>query len=148
MSEEKTNVYDPNPIDLELENLGKLGSNSLRPEDLTKPEVVTFLVQSQRIALFKLKKSEKELEELKKVNFNLNNVRENLRIKIAKHTEWAKISWMEIPISFLGGFSINRLTMSTSDSLGWVLLVLSLAILLIIRSANIRHKNQTSEESK
>lgn len=148
MSGNKTIVYDPNPIDLELEALGSIGVDGMDIKELASPETVRFLFHNQRVAHARLKLSEKQLTSLQNENVNLKRDRESLRIRVAKRYERDKITWLEIPISILSGFSINMLTIKFSDGVGWVLLIISIIMLLFLRGSHLftRDANNNSEE--
>jgi hypothetical protein len=140
--EDKPLIYDPNPLDLELEIFGSLSSGNLDVNDLAKPEVVRFLIHNQRISLTKLKQSEKQIDKLQKQNSELIENRENLRIQLAKRQEWDKATWLEIPISILSGFAINMLATNSSNGVGWFLLVISLVMLIFLRGVNLKNKSK------
>ena len=148
MNEDKPVVYDPNPLDLELEIFGDLSNNQLNLTELAKPETVRFLLHNQRIAIAKLKLAEKEKVALELKNTNLLEDRENLRIKLARREERRKITWFEIPTSVLSGFAINMLTKNFSDGIGWILLILSLIMLSFLRVNDIIQKSNSKEEIK
>jgi hypothetical protein len=142
LNDDKTVIYDPNPLDLELEIFGSFSSGNMDLKDLAKPEVVRFLVHNQRISLAKLKQSEKQIDSLQKQNSELIEHRENLRIQLAKRQEWDKATWLEIPISILSGFAINMLATNSSNGTGWLLLVMSLLMLIFLRVANLKNKSK------
>ena len=137
MNDEKTVVYDPNPIDLELELFNSIGIKGMNDSDLSKPETVRFLIHSQRIALSKLKLADNQIKELQFKNENLIEDREALRIAVAKKQERHKVTLLDIPISILSGFSINMLTNDISNGVGWILFIISLLMLIFLRGADI-----------
>lgn len=146
MNEDKTVIYDPNPLDIELEIFGSFSSGNMDINDLAKPEVVRLLIHNQRISLIKLKQSEKQIDNFQKQNSELMENRENLRIQLAKRQEWEKATWLEIPISILSGFAINMLATNSSNGTGWFLLIISLIMLIFLRGVNL--KNKSKDNSK
>jgi hypothetical protein len=142
MSETTETVYDSTEI--QLQALKESITKRLKPEDLTRPEVVQLILEREIVTLT-------ELKTYKDDNMGLLEQRENLRIELAKSEQREVITWIEVPISFLGGFAINLLTDNLRSGLGWILLVLSISILLILRLphiASLRRKDSKDGHKK
>jgi hypothetical protein len=128
-------VYDPTEV--QLKTLDSLGLESLKLTDLAKPQVVQLLIQQQLVLLTEVKAHKNDLTKLRDDNMKLRDDREEIRIKLAQSHEHENLSWIEIPISFLGGFAINILATDPKNGLGWTLLILSLCMLVFLRISNI-----------
>ena len=130
-------VYDPSPTDIELQAWENIGVEKMDISELAKPEVVQLLVHSLRMNLSKLKASENEIRNLRNDNTNLREERENLKIKIAKFQERIKSTWLQIPISLLGGFALNILVKDFKDGIGWILLIFCFIMLVFLRGSDV-----------
>lgn len=130
MSSNLPPLYDPNPIELQFLALDQISTKELQPTDLSTPEVVQLLVHNHRVTLAQLNVSENKVA-------NLQNENTQLKVDIAKHEGIMNSSWLEIPISMLSGFAINMLAADSQNGVGWFLLIMSLFMLIGLRSHQI-----------
>lgn len=141
-NEDKSITFDPEavqePADAQLQSLEQFGLGDLDPNKLATPEIVKLLIQNQRISILQYKSAKKKLDEVEQEKEDLVNLRESLRVKLAKKETVNSLIWLEIPISILSGFSINMLVSDYTEGLAWFLLILSLVMLVIIRIGNFK----------
>lgn len=136
MSDEKAITHDPSisdPTEAQLESITKMGFDDLDVKDLASPEMVKFLLFNYRNLLLQYKSADKDIEKLNKEKDELLQLKENLNVKLAEKNAHKELDWLEILISILSGYAINTLVINPSDSSGWIMLILSVAILLITR---------------
>lgn len=133
---ETERVYDS--IDLQLMALRETSDKNLNPADLATPEMVHFILQREVVHLTELKAQKTEIADLRNANSRLKGDRESLRIAVAQSGERETFSWIEIPVSILSGFAINKLTSDPKDGFGWVLLIMTIIILLFLRLPQLR----------
>lgn len=129
MGEPET-VYDP--TDIQIKNLLEYQAN-LNIKELATPEMVQMILQREFITLAELKTIKSNMNQMTVGNNALREEKEELRIELAKSQQREGITWIEIPVSILSGFSINMLTDNFSNGTGWFLLIVSLFILFILR---------------
>lgn len=115
MSEEV--IYDP--TEAQLKALDRLGLEEPKLDDLCNPTAVNLLIQQRRVNLMELMELKREQSRLLFANKKLRDDRENLRIELARSQERQSISWLEILVGIISGFSINLLTMDWKNSMGW-----------------------------
>lgn len=124
-------VYDS--TDIQLRELSDLVGEKLTPADLATPQIVQLILTQQMRNLSDLKAAKLEITELRETIGLQSGDHAELRIKLAASTERQRVLVLEIPIGFLSGFAISILTTSKfADPVGWILLVLSLAMLLLL----------------
>ncbi|MGQ9627324.1 MAG: hypothetical protein ACUVV0_10535 [Anaerolineae bacterium] len=133
MSEEV--IYDP--TEAQLKALDRLGLEEPKLDDLCNPTAVNLLIQQRRVNLMELMELKHEQSRLLIANEKLRDDRENLRIELARSQERQSISWLEILVGIISGFSINLLTMDWKNSMGWFLLLISTVMLLYLRMPQI-----------
>ena len=138
MEIETTNVYDPDPMNVQINAFTQIDVNNLQASDLSKPEIVQILIHNQRVTLTQLKASESKVESLTKQNQSLRNNREELKVEIAEEKVRSERAWLEIPVSMLSGYAINLLAANPSSGQAWFLLILSLFMLIALRGAQLR----------
>jgi hypothetical protein len=118
---------------MQLRELTELRGEKLKPSDLATPQVVQLLLAQQMRSLADLKAARAETVDLREGLQQITNDHTQLKVKLAKSTERQKVLVLEIPIGFLSGFAINMLTTSKFvDPVGWVLLILSIVMLLML----------------
>ena len=137
MNRDTPDVYDPNPMDMQMHALDSIGLDDLQLSDISDPNTVKLFVFNQRVTLAQLKASEARAAGLLGEGMKLRQDREDLRVEIARLQEQVKTSWLEIPISVGSGFAINMLTNNIRDGFGWFLLVISLTMLVFLRGIDI-----------
>lgn len=136
-STQKPVVVDPDPTEMQLGVFQGIGTDDIEPSDLCNPEAVKFLVFQQRLAVVQARSTQKRLDEVSDDNRQLRQQREDLRIELARRSGRANLTWIEIPLAVLMGFSINILANDHKNGLGWWLLVISVAMLCMVRSSEI-----------
>jgi hypothetical protein len=116
------NVYDP--LDYQMREVNKiLGDTEVTVESLSKrPEAIQLLLGRYNALLIEQKGIKSDYKEI-------NTKRENLRVDNARLREKSTLTIIEIPISLLGGFALNRLATNISDSLGWFGLIITVMLL-------------------
>lgn len=136
MSKTET-VYDS--TDYQMESLSNLRGGDLTIKDISKPETVSILIERHFVTLTELKSVKSEVIDLKSQVNILREERTNLKVDLARSGERETILWLEIPLSFLGGFAINLITGKEPESIkiGWFLLIVSLLMLVFLRLAPI-----------
>jgi hypothetical protein len=137
MSSDASEIYDPEPLDLEIAVLEGMGLDGLQVSDTEDPRFVKFLAWNYRMTLSRLRSSEARLVDATEENRELAQQQEDLRIELARLSERVKGSLLEIPISMLSGFAANMILIDTMKTPGWVMLVVSLVLLAFLRSSEI-----------
>jgi hypothetical protein len=131
-----SDVFDPRAA--ELQQLRDLGVGSIQP-DFSNPQVSRFLVQQLTVRILEIQELRHDLTLSREEGEVLKTTRESLRVKLAK----AEISWIEIPAGILTGFAVNTLTTDHGDPLGWVMLGVGLAIVILTRRSQLSDTTST-----
>lgn len=124
-------IYDP--IEVQEQELKRIEQMDVGAADFVSPAGVQFLVGNQTRLLAELRARDGEIRQLRDGNAVLRNERENLRVQCATVTERYSIGWVEILVSFIGGYAINILSNQPGSSLGWFLLIISVLTIFGIR---------------
>jgi hypothetical protein len=104
-----------------------IGDTEITVDSLSKrPEAIQLLLGRYSALLIEQKNIKSDYREI-------NLIREELRVENAKLIEKGNATIMEIPVSILGGFAINRLSSNLSDSLGWFGFIVTVVLLIYIR---------------
>lgn len=127
----KSKTYDPE------DDLAQFNISNLTPEELATPEIIQIFLVQQREAISRQKQLEEKLDIREKKIEELAKENESLKIKVAQTHGQDKFSWIEVPISWLGGYAINLLTDGTETILGMVIIGICLLILLFLRGSQI-----------
>ena len=150
MSPEDT-TFDPTAV--QLEAVGRLTGGDLELEELCNTTAVRLLLEQRLVNLVQMKSYENELAELRRENRELIDSRNDLRVEVATSHERDVVSWIEIPVSAMLGFGANLILANNRDYVGWVLLVVTVIILLLLRwsyveglPARIRRKERTNAQ--
>ena len=138
MDEEETMVFDPDPTDMQMNAWEGINVDTLRAKDLCSPEAVQLLIHMQKVTLAQLKSTKASETRLGLEKDHLQEVRGDLRVEIATLQSGVRMTWLEIPVSMLGGFAINMLSSNLEDGLGWFMLILSLFILVFLRGGQAK----------
>lgn len=131
MAEEKSPVYDPNPISAQIGMISAL--DEVKPEDLQSPKAAKVFLQNYTINLFHLKDAQVKLDRILKENTYLVQQREILNVNLAKAMERLRITWIEIPVSLFGGYGLNIITQDSKSSMGWMICIFTVLILITMR---------------
>lgn len=126
-------IYDP--IDQQMRTFSGLEAEGFKIEDLTNPTSVKLLLSLRSLNLTELKAKDSELETLRGKVSELSREREDLRIRNAIIQERQKTSWAEILVSIVSGYSINLIATKPNDATGWLSLIVSVAILVVLRTS-------------
>lgn len=132
MSDENVEPFDPFAADVQLGMFGDISASDVPLAKLAKPEIVAMLIDQQRVTVRQLQALQKETERLRTENAQLRNSREEVRVDLATLREKARYSVLQIPISVITAYAINRLSTNIRDHLGWFLLLLSSVTLIIL----------------
>ena len=136
MSKLKSDTVYDDSTDMQLRTLSDFTTGPpLSLNDLAKPETVQLMITQQMITLTELRSAKADAVELRRQIKQLTDDRERLRIDLAKSKERRSILWLEVPMGVLFGFATKMLTTNSADGTGWVLLVVSLAMLVILRTS-------------
>jgi len=136
MTKSKSDTVYDDSTDMQLRSLSDFAAGPpLTLRDLAKPETVQLMITQQMITLTELRSVKGEAGNLRNDIKQLTDERENLRIDLAKSKERRSILWLEVPMSVLIGFATKMLTMNPADGVGWVMLIVSLVMLVLLRTA-------------
>ncbi|MHB1356195.1 MAG: hypothetical protein ACYCZF_09500 [Anaerolineae bacterium] len=132
-------IYDPYEED--IANLDNILKGEMKVEDLCNPSAVQLLLQERKLDILRLAKNISQFE----IATNRLTTQEaeiaNLRVSLAKaeseRTQKSKFILVEIPASIISGFAINTLVIDSHNLTGWFLLLVSIAIVLLIRFEDI-----------
>lgn len=84
--------------------------------------------------------------EVRAENGRLADERNRLEVRLARLDSREALSWIEIIVGALFGFAGNMLVVNPRDHLGWVLVIVSVAIFVVSRLREVLRKEQKHAE--
>jgi hypothetical protein len=123
--------YDP--TDMRIASVAKFGLNDIDITEITNESSVRLILDQHLGNLYDLKATKEDLVKSKGELSSLRLERESLRVQLAESASSAGVDLASILVSLLGGFAINMLTTDRSNALGWVILILCVAIILVFK---------------
>ena len=121
------------PIELQREAMAGLATTELKMEELCNPTAVRLIIGQRLVNLAELEGLKREAADLRSENRQLIDSRDALRVDLARSEERDLVSWIEIPVSAVLGFSFTLALDEASWMLGVILLIMMVAILFFLR---------------
>ncbi|MEQ9278861.1 MAG: hypothetical protein RLN83_05150 [Balneola sp.] len=134
MSKDNTVTIDPenyeNPTKFQIGEL--LGKTAIDPKDYANEQGAKMLFLQYRNTLMEKNNLLDKITVIEERMKALQEENEQIRVKNVQLTAFQSIQILNIPISALFGFSLNLLISDYTNSLGYILFLLSVALFVIV----------------